>query len=246
MLMSVYAAAVKERAELLPGCPIQGFHTIKTILNSLPSMSFMKDATDLSKDLRNHHKDSEALISWACVQHRGLVATATGVCLIPKFPISVHQFVVANASPRLESDFVSRLPRRSSKTTVLFHGTSFDRLPAILAQGLRVCSGTALQSVGAVHGSGIYLAEEPHVSIGYSSTTLTWSESGLHNMRLLLACEVVGSGHKVSKGIHLITDPAAVMVRYLFLVPSDVKVPPAKDVSRSIATVMSSLRSGEI
>ncbi|KAF2025322.1 hypothetical protein EK21DRAFT_21849, partial [Setomelanomma holmii] len=52
-------------------------------------------------------------------------------------PVGTHQFVLANASPRLESDFVFKIPRSNSKTTVLFHGTTFDRLPAILAQGLR-------------------------------------------------------------------------------------------------------------
>jgi hypothetical protein len=245
VLMSVYAAALTERAELLPGCPIQEFYIIKSILNSLPTLRDMKEAPDLSKFLWEHHKDAEALISWACTHHRSYLTTATGACGITNLPWEAHQFILANVSPRLEGDFTSRLPRKSSKTTVLFHGTSFDRLPAILAQGLRVCSGTPLQSVGAVHGSGIYLAEEPKKSIDYAPMALTWKNSGLGSMRLLLGCEVVGSGHKVAKGIHLVTDPASVMVRYLFLFPNWVKPPAAKEISRDMAGVMSSLRTGE-
>jgi hypothetical protein len=67
----------------------------------------------------------------------------------------------------------------------------------------------------------------------------------LSSMRLLLGCEVVGSGHKVAKGVHLMTDPASVMVRYLFLFPKWVKPPAAKEISRDMAGVMSSLRTGE-
>ncbi|KAH8723522.1 hypothetical protein GQ44DRAFT_577882, partial [Phaeosphaeriaceae sp. PMI808] len=52
-------------------------------------------------------------------------------------PTGTHQFILANASPKLESEFVSKLPKYNPKSIVLFHGTTFDRLPAILAQGLK-------------------------------------------------------------------------------------------------------------
>ncbi|KAF1994159.1 hypothetical protein P154DRAFT_400392, partial [Amniculicola lignicola CBS 123094] len=52
-------------------------------------------------------------------------------------PTGTHQFVLANASPTLENWFATRLPRTNPQTRVLFHGTSQDRLPNILAQGLK-------------------------------------------------------------------------------------------------------------
>ncbi|EAT91157.1 hypothetical protein SNOG_01508 [Parastagonospora nodorum SN15] len=52
-------------------------------------------------------------------------------------PAGTHQFVLANARPKLESDFISRMTWTGRKSDVLFHGTTLDRLPAILAQGLK-------------------------------------------------------------------------------------------------------------
>ena len=136
MLTTVYAAAMMNKPELLPGCPIRGVETIKTILNALPKISVIGHAVNVSAILKTYHKDAETLISWACVHYRGYLTTAAGVCKIPNLPSGTHQFVLANASPKLESAFVSKLPKSNPKTMVLFHGTSLDRLPAILSQGL--------------------------------------------------------------------------------------------------------------
>jgi hypothetical protein len=142
---------------------------------------------------------------------------------------------------------VSKLPGPGSKKTiVLFHGTTLDRLPAILAQGLRVCSGTHLQRTGAAHGKGIYLAEEPATSFTYSPAIVSWRNSGLSNTRLLLGCEVLGTGRSVTKGIHLMTDEKAVMVRYIFFLPGNVSVPIANHVVPAMASGMSALRTGAV
>ncbi|CAO2648557.1 Nn.00g078240.m01.CDS01 [Neocucurbitaria sp. VM-36] len=246
MLTSVYAAAMSNKSELLPGCPIYGNELVKTILNSLPSLTVLSHAVNLSTVLKSYHKDAEKLISWACVQFRGYLATATGICKIPNLPTGTHQFVLVNASPRLESDFVSRLPRYNPKTTVLFHGTSLDRLPAILAQGLRICSGTSLQRTGAAHGKGIYMAEDPATSFTYSPASLSWRNSGLPNMRLLLGCEVVGNGRSVSSGIHVLTDERSVMVRYVFLFTNYAASPVASHIIPAMASGMAALRSGAV
>jgi hypothetical protein len=244
MLTSVYAAAMSGRPELLPGCPIRSGETVKTILNALPKLTVISHAVNISAVLKPYHQDAELLISWACVSHRGYIATAKGLCKIPTLPTATHQFVVANASPKLESDHVSKLPSHSAKTTVLFHGTTFDRLPAILAQGLRVCSGTSLQRTGAAHGQGIYLAEEPATSLTYASTTTSWRNSGLSNTRLLLGCEVVGDGKRVSVGIHVVKDEASVMVRYIFLLANGASAPIANHILSPMASGMRALRTG--
>jgi hypothetical protein len=154
MLSSVYAAAWTGNVELLPGCPF-GPQMLKEIFKALPPLKFLEDVKDVSRYLQAYHKHAEKLISWACVHFRGYIATTTGFCKIKNLPKGTHQFVLANASPKLESQYVSRFPTPSSQTTVLFHSTSLDRLPAILAQGLLIYSGTSLLSTGAVYGNGI-------------------------------------------------------------------------------------------
>jgi hypothetical protein len=246
MLTSVYAAAMSGRAELLPSCPIPGTEAVKAILNVLPSLTVISHAVNMSTVLKSYHKDAEKLISWACVHHRGYLATATGLCKIPTMPTGTHQFVLANASPKLETEFVSKVPRSNPKTTVLFHGTTFDRLPAILSQGLKVCSGTALQRTGAAHGKGIYMAEEPATSLTYAPATMSWRNSGLTHMRLLLGCEVIGGGRSVSPGIHVITEERSVMVRYIFFLTSQATAPIANHIVSAMASGMSALRTGAV
>jgi hypothetical protein len=245
-LLSIYAAATANKSELLPACPIRGFETIKSILNALPAMPIMRDAVDLSSVLSSYHPQAEQLISWAVVHHRGFLATATGLLKIPNLASGTHQFVLTNASPKLEATFVQKIQWTKRETTVLFHGTALDRLPAILSQGLRVCSGTSLQRTGAAHGKGIYLSDEPATSFYYSPASLSWKNSGLSNMRMLLGCEVVGSGNKVSGNIHVITDADIVMVRYVLLFTKDAKMPIRGHVEPAMASGMKVLRSGAV
>jgi hypothetical protein len=245
-LSSVYAAATAGKSELLPACPIRGFETIKSILNALPAMRIMRDAVDLSSVLGSYHPQAELLISWAVLHHRGFLATATGLLKIPNLAPGTHQFVLTNASPKLEATFIQKIQWTKRETTVLFHGTAIDRLPAILAQGLRVCSGTDLQRTGAAHGKGIYLSDEPATSFYYSPASLSWKNSGLNNMRMLLGCEVVGSGNKVSGNIHVIPDADIVMVRYILLFTKDAKMPIRGHVEPAMASGMKVLRSGAV
>ncbi|KAF1926835.1 uncharacterized protein M421DRAFT_422441 [Didymella exigua CBS 183.55] len=246
-LTSVYAAAVANMPELLPNCPIRGTEIIKFILNALPSMRVMRDAVNLSAVLATYHPQAEKLISWAVVQHRGFLATATGLLKIPNLPPGTHQFVLANASPKLEHAFAHRIKHSDGDTTVLFHGTRIDRLPAILAQGLRVCSGTALQRTGAAHGKGIYLSDDPETSFYYSAAGLSWKNSGLSNMRMVLGCEVVGTASRILGNIHVVADPASVMVRYVFLFANgNVRVPIRGHVQPAMASAMKAVRSGAV
>ncbi|KAF2128963.1 hypothetical protein P153DRAFT_423391 [Dothidotthia symphoricarpi CBS 119687] len=248
LLSAVYAAAMDSKPELLPGCPIRGNELVKSILNSLPSLAMIRDTASPVFFLRSHHKDAELLISWACVQFRGFLATAIGLCKIPNLPHGTHQFVLANASPTVESAFMSTLskssPNSSPKSTVLFHGTTLSRLPAILTHGLRTCSGTSLQRTGAAYGNGIYLAEDPAMSFTYSAAALSWKNSKLHNMRMLLGCEAVGNGKSVSPGIHVITDQSAVMVRYVLLFAKGGAPPIAGHMVPAMASGMRGLRMG--
>lgn len=243
LLSSIYAAAMTGKPELLPSCPIRSSETVKAILNALPTMAVIRDATDPFSVLNLYHPSAEKLISWAVLHHRGFLTTATGLLKIPNLPPGTHQFILANASPKLESVFMSKIPKSNAQTTVLFHGTSLDRLPAILAQGLRICSGTHLQRTGAVHGQGIYLSDDPATSFSYSPASLSWKNSGLSNMRMLLGCEVVGQGNRVSGNIHVIKDVDSVMVRYVLLFTKEAKMPIRGHVEPAMASGMAALRS---
>jgi hypothetical protein len=244
LLTGVYAAAVSDRTEFLPGCPITTTTTVVAVLNSLPSLANMAKVRDLSVLLRASHPDAEKLLVWACTQYRGVIASATGLCKVPGLPAGTHQFVLANANPELETGFASKLCQTNPTTRVLFHGTSLDRLPSILSQGLKVCSGTPLQRTGAAHGNGIYMAEEPATSFSYSPAAVSWKMSGLHNTRLMFGCEVVGNGNWVSSQIHVIKDPKDVMVRYVFLFTRGAVAPIANHVISPMLSAMTALRSG--
>lgn len=244
-LASVYAAAVTNKSELLLNCPIRGNEIIKSILNALPTMAVMRDAVNLSAVLASYHAHAEKLISWAVVHHRGFLATATGLLKIPNLPPGTHQFVLANANHKLENSFVQKIGKLKKDTTVLFHGTSLDRLPAILAQGLRIYSGTTLQRTGAAHGKGIYLSDDPSTSFYYSPASLSWKNSGLNNMRMMLGCEMIGTASKVTGNIHVVTDPESVMVRYVLMFPKDcTRVPIRGHIEPAMASGMKALRSG--
>jgi hypothetical protein len=247
LLTGVYAAAISTRSELLPGCPIKSTQAVVAILNCLPPVSALALAPDLNKALKRYHKDAAVeLLTWACNHYRGFITTASGICRIPGMPSGTHQFVLANASPELELSFAKQLPRYNPQTRILFHGTSLDRLPSILAQGLKIQSGTNLQRTGAAHGKGIYLAEDPSTSFSYSPAAISWKSSGLSNMRLLLGCEVVGNGNSVTPGIHVIRDERQVMVRYVFLLTSSAYAPVAGHVVPAMGSAVSALRSGAV
>ncbi|KAF2792129.1 hypothetical protein K505DRAFT_326371 [Melanomma pulvis-pyrius CBS 109.77] len=246
LLTGVYVAAVSGRMEFLPGCPVSSTVLVTAILNSLPALAVMAKAKNLPSLLRDSHCEAERLLVWACTHYRGFVASATGLCKIPGLGVGTHQFLLASAHPTLESGFASRLPRHNPSTRVLFHGTSLDRLPSILSQGLRICSGTSLQRTGAAHGKGIYMAEEPATSFSYSPAAVSWRMSGLHNMRLLLGCEVVGNGNSVGSGIHVIKDQKDVMVRYVFLFTGSALAPVANHVVGPMGSAMGALRLGAV
>ncbi|KAF2268921.1 hypothetical protein CC78DRAFT_331302 [Lojkania enalia] len=250
LLTGVYAAAMSGRTELLPCCPIRTTQAVIAILNSLPFLSVLQTCTNLSQTLSNAHKDAEQLLTWACTQYRGLIASASGLCRIPGLAAGTHQFVLANANPELESNFAARISKElrnnSPPTRVLFHGTSLDRLPSILAQGLLVKSGTNLQRTGAAHGRGIYLAVDPATSFSYSPSAVSWRNSGLNNMRMLLGCEVVGNINSPTPGIHVIRDEKSVMVRYVFFFTATAHAPNTNHIVTPMLSAMTALRGGSV
>jgi hypothetical protein len=248
ILTTVFAAALSGYDSLLPKCPIP-IGNIPTILNTLPSLDFLKYAPSLSRALKDCHKDAEKLIGWA-LPACGFLTSATGTLKVSFMPVGTHQFILATTPLGIESDYELRMFRFLSTPgatpSILFHGTSNDRLHSILASGLQICSGTKLQSNGAVHGKGIYLAEEPSTSLAFASSAISWKNSKLGGMKLLLGCEVVGNQRDshVVHGIHRIKDEGNVMVRYVFMVPGRAMAPPRQHVVPAMRSALCSLRAG--
>ena len=221
ILTSLHAAALTLRKDLLPTCPFD-IASVLTILNTFPPTTTLQTCTDLEMTLKSCHKDAEKLLTWACTNSGNFLTSAPDTLKIPGF--GDYQFVLASKTSERETEFTAKLSRynaRYGSGKILFHGTALDRLPSILAGGLRVCSGTPLQRTGAAHGHGIYMAEDPATSFSYStvSPTRSWNNSALHGVRVLLGCEVAGNGNPArgSPGVHVIQDPNSVMLRYVFL-----------------------------
>ncbi|KAK3168549.1 hypothetical protein OEA41_004997 [Lepraria neglecta] len=172
LLSMIHSTVWCSELDLLTDCPIDSGHAVLELLHEVPRIADLRQHIEesirgsnapctLSKCLTRFtsRPDSMAdLLVWACNSYRGFLIPATDEYLIQGFPN--HQFLLANTTPELEKAFNLHV-RRGETSDVLFHGTTFDRLHAIICQGLLVCSGTPLQRVGAYHGDGIYTADEP-------------------------------------------------------------------------------------
>ena len=259
LLSMIHATASTGKLNLLINCPASNATAVVSMLDGLPAISTL--AIHLGKCLNTHGSNfrlAQALVGyctqasnsaslaqgllWVCVSYRGFLVSATGPQRIPSF--GNNQFLLANTVPDLEIAFSRHMQTPQSTSQILFHGTSLDRLHAILCQGLRVQSGTDLQRHGAAHGPGIYMADEPRVAWGYATaSTGGWKSSKLKGMKLLLGCELAGpKPSAVFNGIYVITDATRLAVRYVFLLASDARMPAAKDVRIPMASVFQKMR----
>ena len=256
LLTIVDAAAASGRMDLLPNCPINDATQVLNLLGQLPTVDALKehlssciniygDSFRLNRALTGYSSTPDQLqqvLMWACNGNRGFLTAAVNQFRIPSF--GTHQFLLANASPELEMAFAAHIETPRSPFGILFHGTTLERLHAILCQGLRVLSNTSLMRHG---GYGIYTTDEPATSWAYTQATPCgsgWRHSAFSNHRVLLGCELAGA-KPGRNGIHVITDPTRLMVRYVFLLdPNTTSVPRAKDVTPAMQSVFASLRSG--
>ena len=240
---AVHCVAQSGQIKLLPDCPILKTNEVLQILNQLPETKYLQHVKDLNASIRRLGSDTVMLFRWLCSSNRGFLSSATGLLRIPSMP-GIHHFILASASPTLESAFATRVGRRPPR--LLFHGTSMDRLYATLCQGLKVCSGTSLQQHGSAYGAGIYMAEEPKTAWIYSAAGVVsgnrWTHSAYSSVRVLLGCEKTGARQaRSTNGIHVITDASELMVRYVFLMPPGVNPPLAAHVAPAMMSIFASL-----
>jgi len=250
LLTMTHSAAVAGDVELLPGCPISNMASLVQTLNSLPSVTSLQNSNDLNASVKQLGASSEKLLSWICTSYRGFLASATGALKIPSMP-GVHQFVLASAAPELESAFAANM-RPTQASTVVFHGTTVDRLYRILCQGLCISGGTKWARHGASYGNGIYVAEDPATSLGYTSShwgaSSGWGASIFQNVRVVLGCELIGASDFTSptRGIYVVKHPSRLMVRYVFLFSASAAAPAAQHIAPAMLSAFASLKRGSV
>ena len=235
LLTAVYAAAQADNKKLLPSSPFGQSYSALAAFSSLSSINALSSTRDISHSISN--PDAERLLCYACSQYRGfLMSVPSGPYHISGLPSGTIQFLLADAGPQLESKFEAVKSRGGASrphNTVYFHGTTLDRLYAILAQGLRVLSSDpTMQSNGASYGNGIYLTDAPSVALSYAASpkvklTHRTRDMLFYRCRVLLCCELAcqltpktnwGSGN-----VYVVEDKNCLILRYVFLLPQGSK-----------------------
>lgn len=236
--------------DLLPTRPLNISDNYKLIamLDTIPSLpTFVKSLQDFGYIRTKHSFRYELLFSWALNTHKCFIVEAAGALRIPNMP-NVQQFVLVDSPPEITAAFAKHdaiQPRQ-----VLFHGTSMERLFAILCQGLKVLSDTALQVHGAVYGNGIYLAEQPSLAVSYSRasqrrvSSFSTQHADFVNKRVLLGIEYAGEDGKRTNGMYVATDPTKLLLRYIFLLPATFKAPLANHVVPAMQSNFHTLKKG--
>ena len=259
LLSMIHATASTGNLSLLIDCPANDATAVVGMLDGLPAIPILAEHLEaclnvhgnafcLARSLVGYctqYSTSQALakgLVWALLSYRGFLVSATVLQRVPSF--GRNQFLLANAAPDLEIVFSRHISTPSPISQVVFHGTSLDRLHAILCQGLRVLSGTPLTQNGASLGPGIYVADEPRLAWNYAKTTTGgWKSSSLKDKRLLLGCELAGPKPSAARaGIYVITDATRLIVRYIFLLEGAAAMPAAKDVRIPMESMFRSLR----
>lgn len=240
LMTMVYSAAVSAVGTLLSGCPIEAASVAQTI-NTIPALSTLQNSQDIALAVRSLGPSVEKILSWATHSYRGFLTSATGNFKIPNMP-GVTQFLFANQNPEHHSAF----SQFAAPGRVVFHGTTLDRLHAIVCNGLKILSGTALQRNGAYSGPGIYVAEEPSMSMGYAHlyNNRLWGGSSFTSIRVLLGCELVGPQSLQAKSMHVVTNEHAIAVRYIFIFSNGTPVPERRHIVDAIDSAYAALRSG--
>ena len=263
LLSMIHATASTGNLSLLIGCPANDATAVISMLDGLPAIPVLAkhlkaclnvhgNAFCLARSLVDYctqYSTSQALakgIVWALLSYRGFLVSATVLQRVPSF--GRNQFLLANAAPDLEIAFSRHMSTPLPTSHVVFHGTSLDRLHAILCPGLRVLSGTPLMQNAASFGPGIYVADEPRVAWDYAKTsTGGWKSSSLKDKRLLLGCELAGPKPQAAHaGIYVIADATRLIVRYIFLMESAAAMPAAKDVRIPMESMFRSLRGDSV
>jgi hypothetical protein len=131
----------------------------------------------------------ELIVAWSLSSYRGcVVATEIG----PK----VCMFYV-NGIPERENRFAEKAEPTGGKSSIVYHGTTCDRLYPILQKGLQT-QYAKMMLHGAAHGHDIYTTPNIQIARSHSRTVSPTPqvaqlgrEQGAYPVKILLICELV-------------------------------------------------------
>ncbi|CAK7201277.1 hypothetical protein SEUCBS139899_003980 [Sporothrix eucalyptigena] len=265
-LLSCLYAAAKDTSGLQllsTDCPFDKTR-LATILDSFPALPADETKTpfDLLNKIRSNPylaNEREQVLAWMSKWFRGCMLSAPQGKRL-SIMSDVQQFLLFNSTPECEKAFEESASgdssRRGDRTTgdVVFHGSQTSRMWKVLTEGLRNMSNTRYMAHGAVNGPGIYMADEPSTSFGYSGAiNNTWNKSAFRGKKILLGCELIkldpfaplpAGAKRPPSGTHIVTDESRVLVRYVFICPSTYSMPPARHIDQGMKSTFASLRSG--
>jgi len=250
LLTSIGAAAShKSWTSLCPGMPVSDPMAVIELVKNIPALHSLT-GSDLRTTVGRLDVKQQALIAYTSTKHRGFLMSAPENMLIPKLN-NIQQFLFVDASREKEAEFAQTLAGGSKSPEephIVFHGTSVDRLYAILRDGLKVCSGTPFQRNGAASGKGIYTSTHPSTAAGYATQYFpTGNRSGngaFKAMRIILGCELANKSRFARAGeLFLVTDESCLMVRFVFVLDAGATLPIASILAPEIVKRIAIMRS---
>ncbi|CAM9719108.1 unnamed protein product [Ectocarpus sp. 4 AP-2014] len=203
------------------------------------------DATDgsgrlsLEKALAERNPLAYRLLRWLLSANRAHLRPLRGRELIPEIPCQ-KQFTLVTGNAEREARFQA-LKREAALLSgggtgtgsfYAFHGSGSGNWHGILQEGLKNMSGSRWMSSGAAMGSGIYMANQLSVSLGYAgggrggSCSGHWPNAervGGQNPVIVAICEVIDrESYKTrgrNAGYYVVPDEECVATRFLLINP---------------------------
>jgi Poly(ADP-ribose) polymerase catalytic domain len=183
---------------------------------------------------------AELLVAWGLSSYRGCAVAIPDENVYAKASV----FFVYG-TPERENQFAERLAPTGGHSSIVYHGTTLDRLYPILQNGLQTQLRPEMMQHGAAYGNGVYTTPNINIAPSYSRNgpptppiaQLGW-EQHAYPVKVLLICELVDMERwKTSHPeILVITDSSNLIVRLVIVADHDVgfgDLDPAK-IHRSI------------
>ena len=157
---------------------------IKSIISKIPSIDEMCHHA-ICNSLRLHLNRIHPLM------YRLLRSMVTANKALIQSTGTKNQFIVT-VNPERELEFAKLRAETPGGSFLAFHGTRLSSYTSILANGLRIFSGTQYQRNGETFGKGIYLSDELPTALTYARGGNIWSGSTFApNSRVVACCEVL-------------------------------------------------------
>ena len=219
--------------DFLPSPPkaLDNAAELRRLFDRLPRMDKLRE--DAPYPSSRPDTDIQRLLAWTCLGYRGFLVSASGGAWEIKNLPRVSQFLLVDASPESEEQFAKY---HSQARHALFRATTMDVLYTVLTYGLTALRDPFIQATQTQHAhrsDSVRLFQDPAQALANcygvfearGGSNFADMIAKMKGAKLLLGCEAAGSFDDFPA---VATDPSRVMVRYIFIVPPDVKVSKAK------------------